>query len=952
MKRILNVWLLLAVAGALTALAAGVAVNRRIINIFPENEARRTESRPGVRGVEGGEEENVLERRNWFLEQRLYGSDDIPAAARQAAKAEADLVAPPLVENLASKSSKLSKLTNAVAVNQWTSIGPAPTTTKSNYGDESGRINWVAVHPTNRNIALLGTATGGVWRSINALDAAPTFAPVSDSQIDLAVGSIAFAASDPSIVYAAMGDQDNIYLGTGVLKSTDAGATWTRLASAGLPNDGKGFGLNIAVNANDPNTVYLARGRSGGLPRTYPDSVGTRGFYRTTDGGATWTQTLNGKVTSFAVKPDNQNVIYAAVLQSDQTGAAPKGIYKSVDAGQSFAPVMNAPELGVKDKDGNVVAEPADFRVAASPANAQKIYFYGGTENADSELIVITDNGTATTFTDNTVQLSQLDTGQFDYNTYLVADPFTAKQIYIGSRDIFRLNLDDSNKVLSTTNLTNAWFYNTTIKAWDYPANELKAHSDQQHLAFLGDSKTFLAANDGGITRTTDAGATLTKNLNASLSLTQIVGLTFNPSDPTRVYLGAQDNGSQRLVSGAQWAEYNGGDGGQTRLDPIDKTKVYGSYTQGNIFRHDNNATASEVAVHPSIKSDNTLKERVLFYPPIEVNGFDSALYLGTQSVKVCTNCHTVTPPDPATSTTATGNWTYPSNPNGLGTDLTRGGTDVLSAIAVQQVAYGDKQVIYTGSSKGAFQVSRDGAKTFTNLTDKLDAAVHPNGVPTKDPGRYISNIKIDPADANTAYITVSGFGTRHVFKYNKSVAADGTTTETVTALNFTVDTPTNDFLIDPKAATTFYIATDIGVFRSFNSGATWNQYNAGLPPVVVNRLEGAIVTTPSTATRILAGTYGRGVYQIDAAPTAAAVSLAGRVLTPAGKGLKGARVTITDQNGSQQTTLSAVRGSYRFDGVRAGETYIVKVISKRYRFAPQSVTVGGELDNFDFTAQ
>ncbi len=141
-------------------------------------------------------------RDEWFMQQRMYPFGRIPDDARRRAwlsrPTEASLLSP-------------------AAAPSWRSIGPNPTTSgfPNNWGVTSGRINAIAVSPANSQIMLIGGATGGIWRSTNG---GTSFAPVSDSQVDLAVGSIVFAPSDPNTVYAGMGDKGSAYFGSGVWK--------------------------------------------------------------------------------------------------------------------------------------------------------------------------------------------------------------------------------------------------------------------------------------------------------------------------------------------------------------------------------------------------------------------------------------------------------------------------------------------------------------------------------------------------------------------------------------------------------------------------------------------------------------------------------------------------------------------------------------------------------------
>lgn len=85
--------------------------------------------------------------------------------------------------------------------------------------------------------------------------------------------------------------------------------------------------------------------------------------------------------------------------------------------------------------------------------------------------------------------------------------------------------------------------------------------------------------------------------------------------------------------------------------------------------------------------------------------------------------------------------------------------------------------------------------------------------------------------------------------------------------------------------------------------------------------------------------------------PTAAAISISGRVVTPDGSGLRNAMVILTAPNGSQTTIFSGIRGAYSFTNLTAGEIYVISIFSKRYQFAPQVVTANENVENFMMTA-
>ncbi|MGH9823772.1 MAG: WD40/YVTN/BNR-like repeat-containing protein, partial [Blastocatellia bacterium] len=165
--------------------------------------------------------ENTTARDRWFLFQRMYPFNSIPTEARRKAWKALQRAAALNPEDVS---------------NPWIPAGPAPTFPPyDSNGLTSGRINSIAVSPANPQLILIGAADGGIWRST---DSGSTFVPVADDQVDLAVGSIDFSSSDPSTVYAGMGDPYAGLLGTGVLKSTDSGMTWSRVDSGSLQQPG------------------------------------------------------------------------------------------------------------------------------------------------------------------------------------------------------------------------------------------------------------------------------------------------------------------------------------------------------------------------------------------------------------------------------------------------------------------------------------------------------------------------------------------------------------------------------------------------------------------------------------------------------------------------------------------------------------------------------------------
>ena len=725
-------------------------------------------------------QEDVERRENWFWSQRMYPFDDLPDDARRKAW----------------DARPIDKGMRAQAL-IWQPIGPVSTSSAyvSQWGTTSGRVSAIAIAPNNPQLLLIGSPTGGLWRST---DGGVNFVPVADNLTDVSIGSIAFAPSNPQIVYAGSGDAVNrAYFGAGVLKSTDGGQTWVRISDSTL----RTFGVvrQVAVDPTNPDTVYAVQYNR---IDTNTNQTFASGFFRSTNGGVTWTRTLAGLFRNMAIEPGQPQTLYLAARRVDPANAAtPPGIYRSTNGGQNWDSVYAAPFQST-----------SDIRVAVTPADAQKVYVYeGGRNGGPLQLRVEVSNDGGGTWSNRGTR-NDIDPGQFNYNTYIFVSPADANTIYVGSRDTFK----STNGGQSFTNIMGAF---AAPSFADYTPELSTTHPDQQTVAFApNDANTVYFGNDGGLFKSTNGGTTL-QSLNGTLSLTQFVGYAVDPTDPSRSYGGTQDNGSQRRqASTSQWREVDGGDGGNFVVDQQTPSTVFSTYIEGSITRLTNFGAARDSEVgNNGIFGEPTNGPRISFYPPFTGNGVDSKLYFGTWRLFISTN---------------RGNsWNAPA---GM-TDLTNGDPDVLSAIGV---ARSNINTIYVGSSGGAVQVSTNEGATWTDITAGL-------------PNRSITGITVSRTDPATAFVTVSGFGSGHVFKTTNTGGA------WIDISGNLPNIPTNCLLVDPQNANTIYVGTDIGVFISTTGGNTWASFNNGLPPVVVTKL----VASGNT---IQAGTYGRGGFQLN----------------------------------------------------------------------------------------
>jgi hypothetical protein len=745
--------------------------------------AEKLNKKPAVRREQPRENESIEEdeegRENWFWQQRMYPFTDLPENAREKAWA----------------SRPIDKGVHADVLT-WQPVGPISIANAhvGTWGATSGRVSAIAVSPTNANLVLIGSPTGGIWRST---DGGATFAPVADDQTQISIGSIAFAPSNPAIVYAGAGDNNNYpYFGQGVLKSTDGGVTWTKISDTSLT--GPGVIRQVAVDPADPTLVYAVQYNR---KDTTTNGTFASGFWRSTNGGVTWTRTFAGLFRNMAIRPGTPQTLYLGVQRNDSNGGA-AGVYRSTNGGTSWSIAYTSP-----------FTTTGDVRVAVTAADSNKVFVYlGGNNGGPRQLEVEVSSDGGTSWTNRGVR-TDIDPAQFAYNTFIAVSPADPNTIIIASRDLFR----STDGGLNFTNIVGNY---AAPDFSTYTPGKATMHSDQQSFAFSPtDANTIFLGNDGGLFKTTNGGTTVTSQ-NATLSITQFVGYAIDPTSATRSYGGTQDNGSLRRQTGtSQWGEVDSGDGGNTVVDPLDSSIMYTTYIYGSVTRFTNFGGTFDKTVGQ--QDNSTFGEpkdnpRIGFYPPFVGNGVDSKLYFGTWKL--------FTSPD-------RGNTWTPTSAD----DLTTGDPDYLNAIGVSR---SNTNVIYTGSNSGRANVSTNGGTSWTNITTGL-------------PNRTITGITVSPTDPATAFLTVSGFGSGHVFKTTNT---GGTWTD---ISNNLPNIPTNCLLVDPQAATTLYVGTDIGVFKSIDGGATWAAFNNGMPPVVVTKL----VNSGNT---IQAATYGRGAYQLN----------------------------------------------------------------------------------------
>jgi hypothetical protein len=887
------------------------------------------DEKPGSEAEGKDGPEQLRKRAEWFYKQRASVNGHIPAGARvrafqhmqQMMTAEGKLTRSADGSFAAAVSPEIS----ASSFLAWAPIGPTPTT-GGVFSPVTGRITTIAVDPSDAsgNTVLIGGAQGGIWRST---DAGVTWTPVGDQNASLSMGSIAFAPSNPSIVYAGTGEQESIafdiYYGAGVLKSSDHGLTWTQTCSVpsstcpfiGPYNDVTPFGYftlggtrisYVAVNPANPQMVLA------GAQTQFAEGP-TEGVYCSDNSGSTWTNILPDQMSTF-VGFASSTVAYAAL--GNPFGSSPNapngnGIFKATSIGSTCSTIhftrLTSGTLPAQSAMGRI-----DIGIAASDSSGNTLYASIADASTSSNTnigVFLSSNGGSTWTSANAPDICQ---EQCWYDNVIKVDPAHAGTVFFGGSAV-----TDSNGVpqwvVRSTNSGSSW---ASVIPNIIAGNAGLPHVDNHAMAFAklstGKVRLYLG-NDGGIWRTDDAEASSIQwtNLNnSSLTLTQFYpAISIHPSTPSFSIAGTQDNGTQEYAGAPGWTDIGiCGDGTGTAMDFLVPSSVYVA-CNGDLIgaSYQNGATGTFVQAVNGINSSDFLN----FVPPFTADpNTANTLYLGTTKIYQ--------------SVDAANSWAAISG------DLVSGGNfESLTAIAVAPGAPG---VIYAGSTTGNLFIATGVTPgSFGNFTP---VAITP---------RAITAIAIDPADVTggTVYVASSGFSyvnssanvndpMGHIFKragfasswIDVSCSVANCSKPAATDLP---NLPVNDIVVDPDIPGTLYAATDLGVFIGNCSvtPCTWTTLSSGLPRVAVLSLK---LHEPSRTLR--AATHGRGAWDLHlnnftfsgphlsaiTAPAPASANSGGAqfTLTVTGSGLTGGVIqfggtTLTATGTASDTSLSGI---------------------------------------------
>lgn len=693
---------------------------------------------------------------------------------------------------------------------RWRSIGPA----------RGGRSIAVAGSASRPNEYYFGATGGGVWKTT---DYGMNWTPVGDDVFRTSsVGAIAIAPSNPDIVYVGMGEscfRGNIIQGDGLYKTTDGGKTWQHIGLADTQVISK-----IRVHPTNPDLVYAAV--LGHSFNPHPE----RGVYRSRDGGKTWEKVLFRDELSGAVDlsmdPNNPDVLFAATWQvyrtpwSMESGGPGSALYKSTDGGTTWTDISKNPGLptGLWGKVG----------VSVSGADSNRVYAI--IENENGGVFVSDDAGATWRKTNDDRNLRQ----RAFYYTHIYADPVEKDTVYV----------------------LNVQFFKSTDGGRTFPTRIRVPHGDNHDLWIApNDNKRMINANDGGGTVTINGGETWS---DLDFPTGQFYNVITTRHVPYHVCGAQQDNSTACISSEASpgagegslppiFYAVGGGESGYIAPDPQDLSVFYAGSYGGYLTRLDRNTGQLRVVTiypnNPMGWSSIDIKERFQWTFPIVFSRTDpNVLYASSQHLWRTTNggqsweriSPNLTRSDPKTMQASGGPITK---------DQT--GVETYAVIFTIAPSYQDGNTIWVGSDDGLVHITRDGGKTWQNVTPP-------------DIGDFtrISLIEASPHRNGVAYLAANRYqqGDRRPYLY-KTTDFGKTWTKIVTGI------PENDFTRvireDTKRRGLLYAGTEHGIYVSFDDGAHWQSLRLNLP---VSPVHGIV----SEERDLVIGTHGRGFYVLD----------------------------------------------------------------------------------------
>lgn len=646
----------------------------------------------------------------------------------------------------------------------------------------------------------MGTTGGGLWKTT---DAGLNWKNISDGYFESpSIGSIDVYQADPNILYVGTGSdgiRSNVIIGKGVYKSKDAGASWEPL---GLKNTGQ-IGA-VKINPNDSNIVYVA---AIGQPF---NSNSERGIFKTTDGGKTWNKILfiSDKIgiVDIEFSPENPDIIYAASWEVDRkpwtiiSGSKDGGIYKSIDAGESWV------KLSKGLPKGNI----GKIDLAVTPADPHRLY-----------ALIEADQG------EGGVYISYNEGSQFkamSHRKELVNRPFYYCNIYA----------NPNNAAVVYSNANRFMVSNNAGKSWEIKKTP---HGDNHDIWINPiDDNIWIQSNDGGVNITFNSGETWTTQFNQPTA--EIYQVEVDQQYPYWLYGGQQDNYSTVSVPSQPpypiqagpnaWILSTGGcETGPAVPKPSNSDIVY-SNCKGR-FSVYNKKTGQEKQYYVGAENmyghnPRDLKYRFQRVSPIHISPHnENIIYHGSQFIHKTIdgglNWKTISP-----DLTEFDKSKQVISGSPITRDIT--GEEFYSTIYSIRESSIKKDLIWVGSNDGLIHLTQNGGKNWVNVT--------PQNVLK---GGRVDSVEPSGHDPATAYISILRYQLGDWSPYIYRTKNYGQSWELIVN-GIPNDYPVRVVREDPIKKNLLFAGTEFGIFVSKDEGKNWSRFQKNMPITPITDLK------------------------------------------------------------------------------------------------------------------
>lgn len=703
------------------------------------------------------------------------------------------------------------KAANPLASLPLRAIGPAY---------PSGRISDFAFFPDGHHDYIVGTSSGGLWRT---KDAGTTWAPIFDNEGTYAIGVVEISPSDKNTIWVGTGEnnaQRSVAFGDGVYKSTDGGKSWKNV---GLKKSG--HISQIWIHPEDPQTVIVAS--QGPLW----SKGGDRGLYKTTDGGENWDLILeideHTGINEFVVDPSNPDNIVASSYQRRRhvwvliNGGPGSGIHRTTDGGKTWSETT----AGLPSDDMGRIG------LTMAPSNPKTLYAI--IEGQPDERGVYR----SVDFGQNWEKRSGHMTSSPQYYNELVVDPKDENVLY--SLDTFSKRSTDGGKTFNDLGVAHR-------------------HVDD-HALWIDENNTnhLVMGGDGGIYESWDAGQKWRHIDN--LPIVQFYRVQPDNASPFyNVCGGTQDNNSlcgpsrtstRHGIANSDWHIVLGGDGYKPQIDPTDPNTIYAQYQYGGLVRYDKR-TQERVFLTPQPPSGQPAYKWNWNTPLLISPHNPNRIYYAAEYLFA--------------SDDRGDNWEIIS-PD-LTRQIDRNKLEVMDRVwSVDAIAKNDSTsifgaaisvsespvsegLIYVGTDDGVISVTLDNGANWTRK-DTI------RGVPEMT---LVEDIVASVHSADVAYAVFDNHKRDDHKPYLYRTSDKGKTWRSISGDLpewGSVHTVAEDH-VDPDL---LFVGTEFGLFFSQNGGKNWVQLKNNFPTIDVRDIE-----IQRRENDLVIGTFGRGVYVLD----------------------------------------------------------------------------------------